>query len=234
MPATATARKTANRAARPRRAPRAAAVRATRPAPRPAPRVAPRLVPVAVGRTAVAVGGIADSGAVLRLTRSRLWIGLLGTLLVGIVALNVVTLSFNARSSKTAALADQLRSENSALGTQISDGLSNERLQTAAARLGLVVPEPGTILYLAPSPGDAAAAAQRLRKGQITLGSSYVAPVVPVVAPLTEDQIAATTEPATETVAPTEAAVTEPDPATATTADTTTTTAPAAGGITVP
>jgi hypothetical protein len=158
-------------------------------------------MPVAVGRTAVAVGGIADSGLVLRLTRSRLWIGVLGTLLVGIVGLNVFALSFNATASKTAGISDELRRENSALRAQIAGGLSNERLQNAAARLGLVVPEPGSILYLDPEPGDAAAAAARLRKAGITIGSTYVppAPTVLPAAPIAE-------EPATT---PVEAAVTE-------------------------
>ncbi len=82
-------------------------------------------MPVAVG----AVSGIADSPLVLGLTKSRLWIGVLGSLLVGIVALNVMALSFNAASSKTAGLSDQLREENSALRADIADGLSNERLQ---------------------------------------------------------------------------------------------------------
>src|SRR5687767_11636042 len=84
--------------------------RAPAPGRRPRARLAPRrrrsgqtpiagFVPVAVGRTAGAVGGLADSGLVVRLTRSRLWIGLLGALLVGIVALNVMALSFNASQS---------------------------------------------------------------------------------------------------------------------------------------
>jgi hypothetical protein len=213
MAATATARRTTPRAAaRPRRA---------RPAPVRAPRPAPRLVPVAVGRTAVAVGGIADSGLVLRLTRSRLWIGLLGSLLVGIVALNVFALSFNASSSKTAGLADELRRENSALATQIADGLSNERLQQAAARLGLIVPEPGAILFLDPRPGDAEAAAARLRQGAITLGSTYVAPPpIAAVAPVATDPAAATTDPAATETATTDAttateAPVATDPATA-------------------
>lgn len=185
-------------------------------------------MPVAVGRTAIAVGGIADSGLVLRLTRSRIWIGLLGTLLVGIVGLNVLALSFNATASKTAGISDELRRENSALRAQIASGLSNERLQTAAARLGLVVPEPGSILYLDPRPGDAAAAAERLRNGGITIGSTYVPPATPVAAPLPEEPL----------TAPVEAAVTEPTvipEATApeTTAATATAVPPAtAGGIT--
>jgi hypothetical protein len=154
------------------------------------------LVPVAVGRTAVAVGGIADSGLVLRLTRSRGWIGVLGTLLVGIVALNVLALSFNASSSKTAAIADELRRENSALGTDIADVLSNERLQRAATRLGLVVPEPGSILYLNPGRADAEAAADRLRRGEIALGSVLAPPpVAETVVPVETETAAVATDP---------------------------------------
>jgi hypothetical protein len=173
-------------------------------------------VPVAVGRTAVAVGGIADSGVVLRLTRSRLWIGVLGSLLVGIVGLNVFALSFNATASKTAGISDELRRENSALRAQIAGGLSNERLQNAAARLGLVVPEPGSILYLDPEPGDAAAAASRLRKGGITIGSTYVppAPTVLPAAPIAEEPVTAAVDPtvaeATVTPEATAAEATEP------------------------
>ena len=60
------------------------------------------LVPLAVGRTAAAVSDLADSGLLLRLTRGRLWIGMLTTLLVGIVALNVLALSFSATASSSA------------------------------------------------------------------------------------------------------------------------------------
>lgn len=123
-----------------------------------------------------AVSGIADSPLVLGLTKSRLWIGVLGSLLVGIVALNVMALSFNAGSSKTAGLSDQLREENSALRADIADGLSNERLQTAADRIGLVMPEAAATLMLTPGAGDAEAAAARLRQGEITVGSTYVVP----------------------------------------------------------
>ena len=235
MPATATARKTPVRAAaRSRRAAGTAPVRAARPAPRraprPAPRPVPRLVPVAVGRTALAVGGLADSGLVLRLTRSRIWIGLLGTLLVGIVALNVFALSLNASSSKTGAIADELRSENSALTTEIADRLSNERVRLAAAQLGLIVPEPGAILYLETGPGDAAAAAARLRRGVITIGSTYgppVAPVLPELAPPPAAETPVTTEQvAADATVPADA-TTAADPAVATSSA-----APAAGGIT--
>src|SRR5206468_10135286 len=74
-----------------------------------------RLVPLAMGRTAVAVSGLADSGLVHRLTRGRLWIGALTTLVVGIVSLNVLALSFNASSSRVGTQADALDREISAL-----------------------------------------------------------------------------------------------------------------------
>ena len=164
-----------------------------------------RLVPVAVGRTAFAVGAVADSGFVLGLTRSRLWIGLLAGLLVGIVGLNVAALQFNATASKTAAVAEELKRENSALQAQIQQGLSNERLQRAARRLGLIFPEPEAILNLTPRPGDAATAAKRLRGGEITPGSEYVAPIVPAV-PVAVEPLADTAA-----TAPVEAATAEPE-----------------------
>jgi hypothetical protein len=145
-----------------------------------------RLVPLAVGRTAVAVSGLADSGLVHRLTRGRLWIGALTTLLVGIVSLNVLALSFNASSSRVGTQADALNREISALRAKIAtNGASNQRVQVAAAKLGLIVPEPGSVGYLRPRPDDAAVAAKRLVSGELTTEPSYAAPVAPVSVPTT-------------------------------------------------
>ena len=190
------------------------------------------------GLAAAAVGtvsGIADSGLVLSLTRSRLWIGLLGSLLVGIVALNVMALSLNAASSKTAGLSDELREENSALRADIADGLSNERLQRAAIRIGLVMPQAASALMLTPGAGDAEEAARRLRKGDFTLGSTSAPPAAVTVVPPAVDPAVA---PATDTATP---PVTDPaataTPAVAPTTDVTSTpTTPAVpeagGGVT--
>jgi hypothetical protein len=156
--------------------PRATARALTRPARAPMPA---RLVPLAVGRTAVAVSGLAESGLVHRLTRGRLWIGALTTLLVGIVALNVLTLSFNATASRTGTQADTLNRQISILQGQLAQaGASDQRIQAEAAHLGLIVPEPGSITYLRPKPSDAAAAAKRLASGELNAGASY-APVTP-------------------------------------------------------
>jgi hypothetical protein len=153
----------------PARRPARPPARGRRPAPRRQTPVA-GFVPVAVGRTAGAVGGLADSGLVVRLTRSRLWIGLLGGLLIGIVALNVMALSFNASSSEAGRQADELERLNSALRGDIATRLSSDEVEAAASRMGMFVPEPGAIRYLRRSADDAAEAARRLRAGE--LGSS--------------------------------------------------------------
>lgn len=241
------ARPTTRPAARTRASgPRAARPSATRSAPRgrarPArrttnTRMPARLVPLAVGRTAVAVSGLADSGLVHRLTRGRLWIGALTTLLVGIVSLNVLALSFNASSSKVGMQADALDREISALRAKIAtNGASNERVQAAAAKLGMIVPEPGSVGYLRPKPDDAAVAAQRLASGELTTEATYTALAAPVSGPTTTS----TPPPATATTSPTIAQPTETtpstDPAPATTAAETTNPppAPTGGGVSVP
>lgn len=157
---------------------------------------------VPVAAAAGAVGGIADSGLFVWLTRGRLWIGLLGTLLVGIVGLNVMALSFSASSSNAGQAADVLKRENSALRAQIAGRLSNSEVQAVAARLGLFMPAPGSIGYLKSSGNDAETAAERLRNGELTAGVATTAlttaPVetAPVVtAPVTD--ATATTDPAT-------------------------------------
>lgn len=234
-PATRTSRSTAatsrsratarNAVARPAHAPR-----------RPAAPIPARLVPVAVGRTAGAVSGLADSGVVHRLTRGRLWIGALTTLLVGIVSLNVLSLSFNASSSKVGRQADGMKREISALRAKIAtDGASNARVTAAAADLGLIVPEPGSVRYLRPSADDAAVAAKRLASGELAAEPSYSASAsIPAVTP-TPTAPPVTGQPP---VAEQPAAATEPAPtATATTADPATPPAGApagGGGVSVP
>lgn len=157
-----------------------------------------RLVPIAVGRTAGAVSGLAESGLVHRLTRGRLWIGVLASLLVGIVALNVLALSFNASSSKATRQTDILNRQVSTLQAQIAkSGVSNEHVQLLASELGMIVPEPGAIGYLKASPKDAATAAQRLQSGEISAGAPT--PAEPALTTSTTDPTAVSTTPTVTT-----------------------------------
>jgi hypothetical protein len=226
MAATATARKSATSAPARRRSTAqrrpAAQRRSAAPKRRARSHITPipgRLVPVAVGATAGAVGGLANSGVVVRLTRGRLWIGALAVLLVGIVALNVMSLSLNASSSKTGRQADELKQQNSALRAQLAGEVSSQKVQRLATSLGLIFPAPGDIRYLEPESGDAAEAARRLRSGELAF--TELAPVAPV----TTTEV---TAPVEETAAPPEEAVTDPV-ATATAPPETAQTAPPAG-----
>jgi len=168
--APAPARKPPARRAPARKAP-ARKSSSTRKAPARAPRrigptsraaaVGGQLIPFA-GRTAVAVGQLPDSGLVVRMTRGRAWIGVLGVLLAGIVTLNVITLSFAASSGTIDAQATALEEENSILSGRDARLSGIGAVRNAAAPLGLAMPSSDEIHFTDAGPDDVAAAAQRL------------------------------------------------------------------------
>jgi hypothetical protein len=149
-----------NAAATPAKAP-ARRAPARKPATKRAPAARPKLAVVA-GRTAVAVRQLPDSSLVVRMTQGRLWIGVLGVLLVGIVALNVATLSFATAAGKVDQQITALEKENSMLESRVAERFSTARIRGEAGELGLAMStteEPRLIEY---KPGDVATAAARL------------------------------------------------------------------------
>lgn len=139
------------------------------------------MLPVhAVGGAAGAVGGMADSGVVMGMTRGRVWIGVLGILLGGIVALNVWGLSLSASSSGTAKKIDELETANTVLSARIAKRTSSDRVQALAAGLGLESPTPKAVNYVKARNGDAAAAAERLAGGEISVLTAL--PIAPALA----------------------------------------------------
>jgi hypothetical protein len=177
VPARAPARKPVPaRKPAPSRKPAAARTAATRPvraaaAPARAPqRARPKpkrvtggqLIPIAVGRTAGAVRHLPDSGLVVRMTRGRAWIGVLGVLLVGIVALNVVTLSFAASSGKIYQNIEALEQDNSTVGGRDAQMSGTARLRHEAAAQGLTMPAADQVRLIQASPGNIKTAAARL------------------------------------------------------------------------
>jgi hypothetical protein len=208
MAAAATARKAT--APAPVRAPR----RRPRPATRPRLAAGAALVPQAAVRSVGAVRDISDSSLIVRLTRGRGWIAVLCTLLGGIVALNVISLSLNAGSGRVSLQIDDLKTQISALQAQIDERLSASRVQAEAARLGLAVPDPKAITYLSAGDGDAARLAHLLATDSFLLApsqpSSYptggqtYAPVSVSSTPATSSTPSTTSSsPPTTTVAPT-------------------------------
>jgi hypothetical protein len=121
-----------------------------------------RLIPIAVGRTAVAVRELPDSGLVVRMTRGRAWIAVLGVLLVGIVGLNVVTLSFAASSSKVDEQITALEQENTTLEGLMAGAQAPKKTRHEAAEMGLAMPTTEEPSVIKVGPDVVSRAAQRL------------------------------------------------------------------------
>jgi hypothetical protein len=136
-------------------------VRAPRKRRAPARRPGGQLIPIAVG-TATAVRNLPDSSLVVRLTRGRVWIGVLGVLLAGIVGLNVVTLSLAASAGHVDQNVQALEKENSMLRARNAQRSGVARVRHDAAAIGLAVPQVNQIAAIHATRGDAAVAAQRL------------------------------------------------------------------------
>ena len=168
MAAAATARASTAPRTAPHRKPRRA------PASKARPRImaGAALFPQAAVRGVGAVSDFSDSSLIMRLTRGRGWIGVLGALLVGIVALNVLSLSLSAGSGRLSLQIDELKTEVSALHAQIDERLSASRVQQEAARLGLAVPDPKAITYLSANNGDATRLAHLLATDGFLLAPS--------------------------------------------------------------
>lgn len=133
------------------------------------------VIPIAAGhagRAAVAVTQLPESGVIHRLTRGRLWIGLLGLLLVGIVALNVVTLSFAASSGDIDAKNTLLGKENSMLQGLKATVYGQARMRHEAAELGLKMPTDSVPQLVEAKAGDVKEAASRLAAAAPPLGTA--------------------------------------------------------------
>jgi len=121
-------------------------------APRRARRAAPRKVALPLGARML------DA-----LLNGRIWIGLVGVLLAGIVFFNVDLLRMNREITHMADQAAQLKRENARLREDVAGLANSERIQQAAAELGLVLPAPAEVRYLKSNPTiDARTASKRI------------------------------------------------------------------------
>jgi hypothetical protein len=128
-------------------------------------RTGARVIPIAAGtagRAAVAVTQLPESGLIYRLTRGRAWIGVLGVLLVGIVALNVVTLSFAASAGKIDEKITELSKENSMLLSREAEHYGQARIRHEASEIGLTASTAEDPHLVEADKSDVAAAAARL------------------------------------------------------------------------
>ncbi|HET7573705.1 MAG TPA: hypothetical protein VFJ99_01180 [Solirubrobacterales bacterium] len=127
-----------------------------------------QLIPLAAG-AATAVRQLPDSSLMVRMTRGRAWIGVLGLLLAGIVAINVMTLSLSASAGHIERNIQALEEENPLLRGIDARLSSAARVRHDAGSLGLATATTDQISYVEASRDDIAIAAQRLAAA----GSGY-------------------------------------------------------------
>jgi hypothetical protein len=134
-----------------------------------------------LGRRAMRVG---DARVLDRLVRGRAWIAIVAAALIGIVFMQVSMLKLNAGVSRAVTAADTLERQNSTLRADISKLDSGERIQDAAANLGMVTPPAGDVRYLDGGSANAARASASIKPPN---------PVAPAPTPVAPAQGAAAT-----------------------------------------
>ena len=113
-----------------------------------------------LGRRAMRVG---DARVLDRLVRGRAWIAIVAAALIGIVFMQVSMLKLNAGVSRAVTAADTLERQNSTLRADISKLDSGERVQDAAANLGMTTRAAGDVHYLDAARASAARAAASIK-----------------------------------------------------------------------
>jgi hypothetical protein len=130
------------------------------------------------------VAALADARLVDRVLRGRAWIGVVGVLLIGLVALQVSMLKLNAGIGASVERSSTLERQNSRLEASIARLSSADRIRAKARTLGLVPPRVDRNRYVWARPANAKLAAAAIA------GGAFAPP-----APAGTDPAAAATDP---------------------------------------
>ncbi len=109
-----------------------------------------------------ALDGISSSAFLDRLTRGRLWIGLLAFALIGIVAMQLLVLKLNTGIGRTLGHVATLQRENAQLNIEDSMYSSENRVAPLATAAGMTLAPAGTVHFVAASVADISRAAAAL------------------------------------------------------------------------
>lgn len=110
-----------------------------------------------------AVNGISQSTLLDRLIRSRVWIGLIASSLIGLVAMQLLVLHFNTQVGRALTREAALQRQNTQLSIAASQDSAGSLVEPAAAAAGMTVAPPGSLHFLQASPSDVGAAVAALR-----------------------------------------------------------------------
>ena len=98
------------------------------------------------------IAALPDHRLVDRLVRGRVWIPLIGFLLIGIVFMQVSMLKLNAGIGSDVGKSSTLERTNGELRADLAQLDAGERIQRAASKLGMVMPAPDQVRYLKAKP----------------------------------------------------------------------------------
>ncbi|HEY2652150.1 MAG TPA: hypothetical protein VGI50_09530 [Solirubrobacteraceae bacterium] len=98
------------------------------------------------------VRSLPDHSLVDRLVRGRAWIPVLGVLLVGIVAMQVEILKVGTSLGRSLERSTSLQSQNESLQAGVAGLAEYQRIERLATGMGMVMPSPGLLTFVAPHP----------------------------------------------------------------------------------
>lgn len=124
-----------------------------------APAVKPRADVTLGARALTAVRSLPDVALLDRIVRGRAWIPLLGVLLAGIVFTQVEILKLGTSMGRWIQQSSALASRNQALQANVAALMDDQRIEQLAAGMGMVMPAPTAVGFLAANPGSDAARA---------------------------------------------------------------------------
>jgi hypothetical protein len=100
------------------------------------------------------VRALPDHPLLDRVIRGRIWIPLLGALLAGIVAMQVEVLKLNAGIGRAIEQGSTLQTHNELLRASVAGLADDQRIESMAARMGMVMPSPAAVRFLSPGGSD--------------------------------------------------------------------------------
>jgi hypothetical protein len=176
------------------------------------------LVPGLLG----ALDGVSRSGALDRLIRGRIWIGVITFALIGIVTLQLLVLQLNASIGRSLVREAQLQRTNAALSIEGSELAGGERVETQAALLGMQLVPEGSLRFLTDNPrADIARAAAAVKARAHVAASSgetdATTTAASAIAASEATEPSPAGEPGTTAAAPPTTATGESDPSSTTT-----------------
>ena len=153
---------------------------ATRPQPHPRTGRARIREPLGA-RTLAYIRALPDHQLLDRVVRGRAWIPLLGVLLAGIVAMQVEVLKLGAGMGRAIELSTTLQSRNELLRASVASLSDDQRIESRAATMGMVMPGPSAINFLSLRP--AGAVQRAVTNIHAPNGTAFTAALPPVSSP---------------------------------------------------